>query len=97
MNPARQPPFGGPRSRPRQGSRGAGFAGPLGVPLEGDGTSTRSEEVQTGWFHFSGETAVGRAMVDVIWVLRWAGPPLGGQMPWATASARARLRASIVG
>ena len=44
--------------------------------------------------HFSGDTAVGSAMVDTMSVLRCAGPPLGGQMPWATAWLRAWLRAS---
>ena len=37
------------------------------------------------------------AMVETMSVVRCAGPPLGGQMPWATASARALLRASSVG
>ena len=40
---------------------------------------------------------VGSAMVDTMAVVRWAGPPLGGQMPWVTASARALERASSVG
>lgn len=47
--------------------------------------------------YFKGDTAVGMAMVDVIAVVNHAGPPLGGQMPCATASARALPRASTEG
>lgn len=47
--------------------------------------------------YFNGDTAVGMAMVDTMFVVKWAGPPLGGQMPWATASARALERASSEG
>jgi hypothetical protein len=47
--------------------------------------------------YFKGETAVGMAMVETMSVVNQAGPPLGGQMPWATASARALLRASTEG
>jgi hypothetical protein len=47
--------------------------------------------------YFKGKSAVGMSMVDTMLVFRWAGPPLGGQMPSATALIGALLRDSTLG